>query len=178
MLTLRALRLLLVMLLLATTTAVTARADTQALPDGWRLPAAGEITTPGRYLRAEGDFNGDGRQDYAMVLLADHIGSGPLPAIGFFAWLSQSDGGSASHLVRIFNNPLPVDFEQAGLATIPPGRYVTACGAGHGDGCAPGEPAEVVLATAGIQCCLMESVSGLLWWNPATQQFDSVPYTD
>ncbi len=176
MFTFGTLRLLLATLLLAA--AVTARADTQVLPDGWRLPAAGEIETPGRYLRAEGDFDGDGRQDYAMVLLSDQLGPRELPAIGFFAWLSQSGGGSVSHLVGTMDNPLPVDFEQAGIATMPPGRYVTACGAGHGGGCAPGEPAGVVLVNAGIQCCLMESVSGLFWWNPATQRFDSVPFTD
>ena len=162
-----------------------ARAQSGPLPDGWRLPAAGETDAPwrtddpDRHLRAAGDFNGDGESDTALVLIAEETGPNGLPAaIGVFAFLSQPGGGRRLQTVRILEHPLPVDFPQFGIAARPPGRYVTACGAGYGDGCAPGEPAAVDLPTAGIECCLFESVTGIFWWNADTGRFDGVPISD
>ena len=162
-----------------------ARAQTGPLPDGWRLPADGEMDAPWRtadperHLRAAGDFNGDGETDTAAVLVSETPGPRGDPSrIGAFAWLSQPGGGRRLHVVRVLEHPLPVDFPQFGIAARPPGRYVTACGAGYGDGCAPGEPDAVELETVGIECCLFESVTGLFWWNPETGRFDGVPISD
>lgn len=162
-----------------------ARGETGPLPEGWRLPADSEMAgpwradDPQRHLRAVGDFNGDGDSDTAVVLVTKRPGPRGHPsAIGAFAWLSQPGGGRRLHAVRILEHPLPVDFAQFGIAARPPGRYVTACGAGYGDGCAPGEPDAVDLEQTGIECCLFESVTGLFWWNAGTGRFDGVPVSD
>lgn len=162
-----------------------ARADSGPLPEGWRLPAPGEMKAPFRaddphgFLRAAADFNGDGEVDAALVLVAESRGPGGRPAaIGAFAFLSQPGGGWRLQPVRILEHPLPVDFKQFGILARPPGRYVTACGAGYGDGCAPGEPDAVELANAGIECGLFESVTGLFWWNRESGAFDGVPISD
>ncbi len=162
-----------------------ARAETGPLPEGWRLPADAEMAAPWRtddphgFLRAAADFNGDGEVDAALVLVAESRGPGGRPAaIGAFAWLSQPGGGWRLQPVRILEHPLPVDFKQFGILARPPGRYVTACGAGYGDGCAPGEPEAVELEHAGIECCLFESVTGLFGWNAGTGRFDGVPVSD
>lgn len=166
-------------------TVAAARADTVPLPDGWRLPAFGELDAawrgddPERYLRAAGDFDGDAETDLAVVLIAEQIGPRGHPsAIGAFVLLSRPRGGQDFHPVRVLEHPLPVDFRQFGIAARPPGRYVTACGAGYGDGCAPGEPDAVDLEQTGIECCLFESVTGLFWWNAGTGRFDGVPVSD
>ncbi|UCH75354.1 MAG: hypothetical protein JSU82_05785 [Rhodospirillales bacterium] len=134
---------------------------------------------PHGFLRAVGDFNGDGEVDAALVLIAEARGpSGRPVAIGTFAFLSQPGGGWRLQPVRILEHPLPVDFVQFGIVARRPGRYVTACGAGYGDGCAPGEPASVDLEHAGLVCGLLESVAGIYWWNSETESFDGVPVSD
>lgn len=162
-----------------------AGAEDIALPDGWRRPAAGEMDAtwrnddPGRYLHAGGDFNGDGEEDRALVLVSErHAGGGRPAAIGVFAWLSQPGGGPLVQVVSILEHPLPVDFRQFGIAARPPGRYVTACGAGYGDGCGPGEPEAIDLQYAGIECGLFESVTGIYWWNPRARRFEGAPVSD
>jgi len=178
-------RLPLILICTALLCAAPAWAETGPLPDGWRLPVAGEMDAPfrayelNRYLRAAADFDGDGAPDTALVLVSETIGPRGHPAaIGAFAFLSQPGGSTRPHPVHILEHPLPVDFRQFGIMARPPGRYVTACGAGYGDGCAPGEPDAVVLETAGLECGLFESVTGLYRWNPLAGRFDGVPISD
>lgn len=162
-----------------------AQAETEPQRLGWRLPITGEIDAPfrnddpQRYLRANGDFNGDGQADTAHVLVSETLGANGYPsAIGAFVWLSQPGGDRVLEVLHILEHPLPVDFSQFGVAARPPGRYVTACGAGYGDGCAPGEPDAVELGHDGIECGLFESVTGLFWWDPAAGRFEGVPISD
>lgn len=175
-----------IFLILALLISITpSRAETGPLPDGWRLPTTAEMDAPWRtddphrYLRADGDFDGDGVSDTAFVLIADTLGPRGHPsAIGVFAWLSRPGGGRSLQTVHLLKHPLPVDFAQFGVAARPAGRYVTACGAGYGDRCRPGEPAAIDLENAGIECCLFESVTGIFWWNRAAGRFDGVPISD
>jgi len=107
----------------------------------------------------------------------------PLPkgrpsAISAFAWLSQPDGDRLLRVVGVIDLPLPVDFGQFGITARPPGRYVTACAAGYADPCGPGESEAIDLEFAGIQCCLLESVTGIFWWNGETGLFDGTPVSD
>jgi hypothetical protein len=178
-------RILLILIAALLTGAAGVGAETGPLPYGWRLPGAGELaapwraTDPDRHLRAVGDFNGDGEPDTAAVLVAEAFGARGHPAaIGVFAWLSQPGRGWLVQSVHILEHPLPVDFRQFGIATRPPGRYVTACGAGYGDACAPGEPDAVDLEHPGIECCLFESVTGIFWWSADAGRFEGVPVSD
>lgn len=66
---------------------------TQQLPSGWRLPRASELTdearasSPSRFSKAAGDFNGDAVTDIAFILKSNRFSGESL-----WVWLSQENG--------------------------------------------------------------------------------------
>jgi hypothetical protein len=139
-----------------------------ALPDGWRLPAAGEVSDhwrrddPGRFLVAGADFNGDGRADEARVLFRTDG-----TAFGVFAFLC-GDTDVTPHLI-LHNRELAY-FKVVGIRPFAPGHYRTACGRGLID-CYAGEPHEVRLEHAAIDYFKNESVTSLFYWSEDEQGF-------
>lgn len=149
--------------------------DGVALPDGWRLPTAAEVSDRWRrddrerFLLADADLDGDGRLDQARVLFRTN-GS----AFGVFAFLCHEDG-PVPHLV-LHNRELPY-FKVVGIRSVAPGLYRTACGKGFID-CYAGEPRELRLAHAAIDYFRNESVTSLFYWSETAQTFKWVAITD
>jgi hypothetical protein len=150
--------------------------DAVALPAGWRLPTANEVSDPwrradpARFLLADTDLDGDGHPDQARLLLRTD-GS----EFGVFAFLCRDHGAIAPHLI-LHNRELPY-FKVVGIKPVGPGRYRTACGRGFID-CYTGEPREVRLAHGGIDYFKNESVTSLFYWSPDVQAFRWVAIVD
>jgi hypothetical protein len=147
-----------------------------ALPDGWRLPTAVEVSDdwrggdPGRFLLADADLDGDGRPDQARVLFRTDG-----TAFGVFAFLCCGEKDAVPHLI-LHNRELTY-FKVVGIRPLGPGRYRTACGRGFID-CYLGEPHEVQLTHAAIDYFRNESVTSLFYWSDGEQTFKWVAITD
>ncbi|GAC1029232.1 hypothetical protein thsps21_00590 [Pseudomonas sp. No.21] len=76
---------------------------------------------PSGYTRAVGDFDGDGQEDSARLLVSA-AGDGE-----FAVALALSSERQVPHIVST-----GTDIARVGLATQAPGRYPTACGKGAG----------------------------------------------
>src|SRR5262245_34058728 len=130
----------------APTTSTTAPAPALAahidnLPDGWERPTDADLAGPNlqfrsnkpqRYLRADGDFDGDGQSDRVEMLV-----NRSTRTFAVYAFVSKS--------------PTPIeladgrigDVARMGISSAKPGRIRTACGKGYdaGDpGCKKGVP--------------------------------------
>jgi len=149
--------------------------DDVALPDGWRLPAAAEVSDrwrggdPGRFLVAGADFDGDGRPDEARVLMRTDG-----TAFGVFAFLC-GENAVTPHLV-LHNRELAY-FRVVGIRPLAAGYYRTACGRGVID-CYVGEPHELRLAHAALDYFKNESVTSLFYWSNDEQEFKWVAVTE
>lgn len=150
--------------------------DGVALPDGWRLPAADEVSDdwrqvdPARFLLADADLDGDGHADQARLLMRTD-GS----EFGVFAFLCREHGKVVPHLV-LHNREL-VYFKVVGIRSVGPGVYRTACGKGFLD-CYAGEPQEVRLGHGAIDYFKNESVTNLFYWSADAQTFKWVAIKD
>jgi hypothetical protein len=60
------------------------------------------------------------------------------------------------------------------LAVVKPGSYRTACGKGHGSGCAPGEPSTLTLERPSINYFEFDGSSSYYWWT-TTRRASSEP---
>jgi hypothetical protein len=103
-------------------------------------------------LSAQGDFDGDGEADRA-VLVSDE-------AAGKYAVRVEFSSGE-EHIVAEANL---ADLPLVGLSTVPAGVYQTACGKGLG--ACPDDAAQVIdLAHDGFTLAAFESASRTFWWE-------------
>lgn len=146
----------------------------QLLPKGWRRPTTKEFDDewrrkdPSKFLRARGDFDGDGREDVVELLV-------------------QRQGNSAGLFVWRAVNPVPlllVKFEKKelklqGTAVVEPGEYRTACGKGYGEwACAHGEPEVLKLKHQAIDLFYEGSAVSIFYWDAARKAFIEVQMSD
>lgn len=105
------------------------------------------------YTRADGDFDGDGKQDHAALKVQASGGS------SFRLVVTLSTASGQAYTVKSGSN-----IQAVGIETIKPGRYKTACAKGAGPrdgGCLP----EVVLLHDGLSLFTFESGSMLIYWE-------------
>ena len=144
------------------------------LPRGWRRPTTKEFDAewrhkdPGNYLRAKGDFDGDGKEDVAELLVQRHGVSA-----GLFVW--RAENPVALFLVKFDKKWLG----RQGIALVEPGEYRTACGKGYGDwACAHGEPEVLKLQNQAIDLFYEESADSIFYWDATRKTFVRVQMSD
>lgn len=137
------------------------------IPDGWREPTKADLTgdweqTP-EAISAKGDFDGDGVEDEAKILLKttdSKVG-------GLFVLL-----GSGSN---VFLSEIPYP-RSMGVASVSSGEYDTSCG--KGGPCEPSDPKKITVTTAAISFFKFESASSLFVWNKGKKEFVRVWMSD
>jgi hypothetical protein len=151
-----------------------ANASSPQLPAGWRLPNASELSAPGdnwrdrnpsKYQSVRGDFDGDGKQDEAALLVSSDS--------KYFAVFFHGAGGSWKLLDR---SPV-VYLQSMGLSAVDPGKYPTACGKGYW-ACKKGEPNELKLSHEAILFFKDESAASAFVWSSTSKKFEQVWLSD
>lgn len=120
---------------------------------------------------ASGDYNGDGIQDEARILLS----TTKRKTIGIYAFLKSK--GARVSVVRIITitdaNP-----QSHFIATEKPGEKIeTACGKGYWD-CGVTEPKSISLRRDGINFGLFESWNSIAYWDSRQNKFKVVAISD
>ena len=143
----------------------------QTLPAGWRKPALAEATgtwrkkSPARFLVVRGDFDGDGRDDVAELLVSD---SGK--SFGLFVWLSSQRRWQSIH-------GADASLGDLGISLVLPKKFDTLC-ADDPSMCAPSAPATVDLKNEAIRFFAWGATSSIFYWDPSTQAFRNAPMGD
>jgi len=146
------------------------------LPAGWRHASTREASSEWRgrdrcrHLVVRADFNGDGLNDQAELLLSE---SGP--EFNLFAFVAQRDGTYREYRL---GDALPLDyFEVMGIRVVRPGSYRTACGKGYA-ACEAGEPKVLRLRTWAIDFFKEESANSFFYWERRAASFKRVWISD
>ena len=155
---------------------ITFAADSATPPPVWRSPTTtetqGELRSkdPRAFLTVRADFDGDGIQDVAQLLVNT---DGTKYSLFVFSsklrkWLQT---GLADGPIKQLPN--------FGIEKVVPGSYETACGKGYGDyTCAHGEPKTLKLLFPAIDYFYYESSDSVIFWGGKTGRFRSVLMSD
>ena len=144
---------------------------TEPLPAGWERPTKADLgganpdaaSSPNydwqarlknkyRYVRAEGDFNGDDKWDRAEMLV-----NRKAQTYATFAFLSGQN-----EPIKLDEGPIR-QIAGHGIATGKPGRRQTTCGKGYG--CQKGDVPFIDLRFATIESFHFESSSSEFYWT-------------
>jgi hypothetical protein len=143
----------------------------QALPAGWRKPTPNEAIgpwrkkSPSRFLVVRGDFDGDGRDDVAELLVSD---SGK--SFGLFVWLSSQRRWQSIH-------GADASLGNLGISLVLPKKFDTLC-ADDPSMCAPSAPATVDLKNKAIEFFAWGEANSIFYWDPSAQAFRNSPMSD
>lgn len=150
--------------------------DNKFLPQGWRMPGASEIgndwrdNAPDGFLIARGDFNGDGIEDEARLLLSKKGNK-----MGLFAFLSQE---AKSFRIILLDEKDDAEYiEVFGVTTVSPGLYKTACGKGYWE-CNEAETPEIFIKYDAIDYFKIESANCYFYWDSQTKSFKIIWISD
>lgn len=146
----------------------------QQLPVGW-TKAPANLTgqkfrekDPSHFLVVKGDFNGDGVQDKAMLLVNQHT-----QKMGFFVCLTTATGCDW-HRLEVMDIAF---LDVMGIAKVRPGEYETACGKGYWE-CGEDEPEKLKTKRDAVEFFKDESASSVYVYNPLKRKFVSVVTSD
>src|SRR6185437_11407953 len=143
----------------------------QTLPAGWRKPTSAEAKgawrkkSPTWFLVVRGDFDSDGRDDVAELLVSD---SGK--SFGLFVWLSSQRRWQSIH-------GADVPLGDLGISLVLPKKFDTLC-ADDPSVCAPGTPATVDLKNKAIEFIAWGEASSIFYWDSSAQAFRNAPMGD
>ncbi|OGR05390.1 MAG: hypothetical protein A2511_00425 [Deltaproteobacteria bacterium RIFOXYD12_FULL_50_9] len=159
--------------------AITAHADEIAFPTDWRLPTDEESEKgmlkwrnkdSNRYLAAIADFNGDGKNDKALMLVNDKTNK-----MRLYVFLSYYNNAIQAIILNEFE---PKSWVSAmGVSVANPGKYETACGKGYFE-CGPNESEILELTRPAINFLKYESANSFFYWNDKTNNFLQVQMSD
>jgi len=120
---------------------------------------------------ASGDYNGDGLEDEARIL----ISTTKRGLIGIFAFMKGKN--TAVNMVRITTIP-DAHLQNHFIGTVNPGEKIdTACGKGYWD-CGPAEPKSITLRREAISFGLFESWASVAYWDSRRNKFKVVAISD
>jgi len=146
----------------------------QEMPAGWAKPSA-RLTDqefrrkdPNHFLIVTGDFNGDGVQDRALLLVNEHT-----QKLGFFICLTTAVGCDW-HRLEVMDIAF---LDVMGIGKVKPGQYETACGKGYWD-CGKDEPEKLSTKRDAVEFFKDESASSVYFYNPGKHRFISVATSD
>ncbi len=121
------------------------------------------------YLTAKADFDGDGKEDEARLLVNDKENK-----MGLFVTLSSQKRGDPLLLDAI---DLKQRIQAMGIEVAKPGTYKTACGKGYWT-CEKGEPAVLRLKSPAINFFRYESGNSYFIWHNKTKKFKRIWMSD
>jgi hypothetical protein len=123
---------------------------------------------PNHFLVVKGDFNGDGVQDEALLLVNQRT-----QKMGFFVCLTTATGCDW-HRLEVMEIAF---FDVMGIAKVKPGKYETACGKGYWE-CGKDEAERLKTKRDAVEFFKDASASSVYVYNPATHKFVSVATSD
>ena len=144
---------------------------------GWRVPTKAELSdvsglrkdSPTLYSIAKADFDGDGKEDEASLLINDKENK-----MGLFVKLtSRKESGSL--LLEAMDSKTII--EVMGIDVVKPGKYKTACGKGYWD-CKNGEPELLELKYPVIDFFRFESANSYFIWDKKKKKFNRIWMSD
>jgi hypothetical protein len=146
----------------------------QTFPPGWRKPSGNHISaewrkkSPTRFLTADGDFDGDGKLDFAQLLI-----STASMRCALFVRLSTEnhDWGEP-----IWRSDRP-GCEHFGIQIARPGKRETLCSSDPSS-CGPNDPVSLTLTTDGIVFVSQGTASTIAYWDKAVKKFRWAPLSD
>jgi hypothetical protein len=145
------------------------------IPDGWRTPTEKEINQDWRkekshhYVVVNADFNGDGIEDEARLLVRQK-GQG----MALFAFVSQGKSFKEYSLDELEDAGW---LEVMGIDLAKKGKYKTACGKGYFD-CESGEPEQINLKRPAIDYFKEGSANSFFYWDDKKKAFNRVWISD
>jgi hypothetical protein len=148
----------------------------QQPPTGYRFPTGSDIIYDWKEWKApihvKADFNGDGVQDHAWILLKEK-GSG----WGLFVFLGRKN--EKPQIIKLEENKGESSAQRFGISLAPPSKakWKTACGKGYFE-CKRGEPEEIQITLPSIEFCLIESSCYLFMWDNKSGAFRKVQLSD
>ena len=143
----------------------------------WRVPAQNDLgqdsswrkESPDLYLTAKADFDGDGKEDVARLLVNDKENK-----MGLFVTLSSRKNAQPLLLEEMDDKN---QVEVMGLDIAKAGVYKTACGKGYWK-CKKGEPPELKLRRAAIDFFRFESANSYFVWSAGKGKFERIWISD
>jgi hypothetical protein len=131
----------------------------EPLPAGWERPARADLGEwdarlqhKYRYVRAEGDFNGDDKWDRAEMLV-----NRKEQTFALFVFLAGQ-----SEPIKLDDGKIN-EIRSLGITTGKPGHKLTVCGKGYR--CEKGEAKSVDLPNSSIDYFTFESASSEFYWT-------------
>jgi hypothetical protein len=144
---------------------------------GWRPPAQSELGDdlgwrkdhPNQFLVVNADFDGDGKEDIASLLVNDKENK-----MGLFVKLSTSPERKEIKLVEFDDRSW---IEAMGISVVKPGNYRTACGKGYFE-CKKGEPEILTLKNPAIDFFKFDSANSYFFWDAKAKSFQRIWISD
>jgi hypothetical protein len=154
---------------------ISSLASAQDLPAGWRRANVVEKSSswrkksPTRFFLVEGDFDGDGKQDVAELLIN--------PSTKKFAAFVRL---ASTQKWQMLGEPVDLGLlDRFAIDFVKPGKYETACGKGYDDSfCAHGEPDYLILSHPAIDFIYTESADSIFYWDEKTKAFREIAMSD
>lgn len=144
----------------------------KSVPDGWRQPTVAEAKgdwrnkSATRFLVVKGDFDGDGHDDLAELLVSDSDKKFAL----FVSLSSEHDDWQSIHGGR---GPVA----NFGIRVVRPGKHDTLC-SDDPSICAADTAKSLDLANNAIEFFTYRQASSIFWWDKTTKRFRIAPLSD